>query len=132
LSRYGPRRIRSWHGLNPFWIADWQITLININLSGDNAVVIALACRTLPGRQRLWGMILGAGAAVLLRIIFVLIITAIIDFPLLKFVGGVLFWIAIKLVTPDESHRGARVGVADSLWRAVKIVAVADVGSRRC
>jgi len=77
-------------------------------------------------------MALGAGAAVLLRIIFVLIITAIIDFPLLKFVGGVLLWIAIKLVTPDESHRGARVGVADSLWRAVKIVAVADVGSRRC
>jgi predicted tellurium resistance membrane protein TerC len=132
LSRYGPRRIRSWNGLNPFWIAAWQITLINIILSGDNAVVIALACRTLPGRQRLWGMILGAGAAVLLRIIFVLIITAIIDFPLLKFVGGVLLWIAIKLVTPDESHRGARVGVADSLWRAVKIVAVADVGSRRC
>jgi YjbE family integral membrane protein len=111
-----------------FWVAAWQIILINIVLSGDNAVVIALACRTLPGRQRLWGMILGAGAAVLLRIIFVLIVTAIMDFPLLKFAGGILLlWIAIKLVAPAESHGEASVEVADNLWRAVKIVAIADV-----
>jgi YjbE family integral membrane protein len=111
-----------------FWLAAWQIILINIVLSGDNAVVIALACRTLPGKQRLWGMALGACAAVLLRIIFVMIITAIMDFPLLKFIGGILLlWIAIKLIVPAESHGGGSVEAADNLWRAVKIVAIADV-----
>jgi YjbE family integral membrane protein len=111
-----------------FWLAAWQIILINIVLSGDNAVVIALACRTLPGRQRLWGMALGAGAAVLLRIIFVVIITAIMDFPLLKLIGGILLlWIAIKLVVPTESHGEGAVEAADNLWRAVKIIAIADV-----
>jgi YjbE family integral membrane protein len=111
-----------------FWVAAWQIILINIVLSGDNAVVIALACRTLPAKQRLWGMVLGAGAAVLLRIMFVLIVTAIMDFPFLKFAGGILLlWIAIKLVVPAESHGGPSVAAADNLWRAVKIVAIADV-----
>lgn len=111
-----------------FWVAAWQIILINIVLSGDNAVVIALACHSLPGRQRLWGMIFGAGAAVLLRIMFVLIVTAIMDFPFLKFVGGILLlWIAIKLVVPEKSHSEASVKEADNLWRAVKIVAIADV-----
>jgi YjbE family integral membrane protein len=111
-----------------FWLAAWQIILINIILSGDNAVVIALACRSLPRRQRLWGMALGACAAVLLRIIFVMIITMIMDFPLLKFIGGILLlWIAIKLIAPDELHGEASVEAADNLWRAVKIVAIADV-----
>lgn len=111
-----------------FWITAWQIILINIVLSGDNAVVIALACRTLPHRQRLWGMALGAGAAVLLRIVFVMIITAIMDVPLLKFIGGILLlWIAIKLIVPAVSHDGESIEAADDLWRAVKIVAVADV-----
>jgi YjbE family integral membrane protein len=111
-----------------FWLAAWQIILINIVLSGDNAVVIALACRTLPGRQRLWGMALGAGAAVMLRIIFVVIITAIMDFPLLKLIGGILLlWIAIKLIVPTESHGKGAVEAADDLWRAVKIIAIADV-----
>jgi YjbE family integral membrane protein len=111
-----------------FWVAAWQIILINIVLSGDNAVVIALACRTLPATQRRWGMVLGAGAAVLLRIIFVLIVTAIMDFPFLKFVGGILLlWIAIKLIVPTEPHGETSVEAADNLWRAVKIVAIADV-----
>lgn len=111
-----------------FWLAAWQIVLINIILSGDNAVVIALACSTLPRRQRLWGMIFGACAAVLLRIIFVMIVTAIMDFPLLTFIGGILLlWIAIKLIVPAESHGEGSVEAADNLWRAVKIVAIADV-----
>jgi len=111
-----------------FWLTAWQIILINIVLSGDNAVVIALACRTLPRRQRLWGMALGACAAVLLRVVFVMIITMIMDFPLLKFTGGILLlWIAIKLIVPGESHGAASVEAADNLWRAVKIVAIADV-----
>lgn len=111
-----------------FWLAAWQIVLINIILSGDNAVVIALACRTLPQRQRLWGMAFGACAAVALRIAFVMIITAIMDFPLLKLAGGVLLlWIAIKLIVPAVTHAPESVEAAGDLWGAVKIVAVADV-----
>ena len=71
-----------------FWLTSWQLILVNIVLSGDNALVIALACRTLPGNQRFWGMIIWASAAVLLRIIFVWIVTEIRDFPLLKLIGG--------------------------------------------
>jgi YjbE family integral membrane protein len=109
-----------------FWLPIWQIILINIVLSGDNAMVIALACRTLPPRQRLWGMIVGAGAAVLLRIIFTVIVTSIMGFPLLKFIGGILLlWIAIKVVLPAVSQRS--VEASDNLWRAVRIIAVADV-----
>jgi YjbE family integral membrane protein len=111
-----------------FWLTAWQLILVNIVLSGDNALVIALACRSLPGNQRFWGMIIGAGAAVLLRIIFVGIVTEIMDFPLLKLVGGILLlWIAIKLVLPAEPHDDGKIEGADNLWRAVKIVAVADV-----
>lgn len=111
-----------------FWFTAWQLILVNVVLSGDNAVVIALACRTLPRKQRLWGMIIGAGAAVLLRIIFVGIVTAIMDFPLLKFIGGILLlWIAIKLVLPAEPCDEEKIEGAGNLWRAVKIVAAADV-----
>ena len=114
---------------NPaFWLAAWQIILINIILSGDNAVVIALACRMLPPRQRFWGMIFGAGAAVLLRIIFTIVITQLMGVPYLKLVGGVLLlWIAIKLVAPAESHGEGSVKAGENLWNAVRIVAIADV-----
>src|SRR5262245_28507195 len=112
--------------LPAFWLPAWQIIVINILLSGDNAVVIALACRTLPPRQRLWGMIVGAGAAVLLRIFFTVIVTSIMGFPLLKFIGGVLLlWIAIRVVLPAAPHKS--IEAADNLWRAVKIIAIADV-----
>ena len=84
-----------------FWVAAGKIIWINILLSGDNAVVIAMACRTLPPRERKWGMILGAGVAVLLRIVFTGIIAQVMALPFLKLVGGLaLFWIAVKLVTP--------------------------------
>ncbi len=111
-----------------FWLAAWQIILINVVLSGDNAVVIALACRTLPPRQRFWGMAFGAGAAVLLRIIFTLIITTVMGLPYLKLIGGLLLlWIAVKLVMPSESHGEDSVKAGDNLWKAVQIVAIADV-----
>ena len=111
-----------------FWVAAWQIILINIVLSGDNAVVIALACRMLPPRQRFWGMIFGAGAAVLLRIIFTVIVTTVMGLPFLKLAGGLLLlWIAIKLVVPSDSHGEGAVKAADSLWKAVQIVAIADI-----
>jgi len=111
-----------------FWLAALQIIWINILLSGDNAVVIALACRSLHGSQRRWGMILGAGAAILLRVFFTIIIAQLMGLPFLKLVGGVaLLWIAIKLIVPDESHGEGSVKAGDNLWRAVRIVAIADI-----
>ena len=111
-----------------FWGAVGQIIWINILLSGDNAVVIALACRSLPPKQRFWGILLGAGAAVLLRIFFTIIITQIMGVPFLKVVGGLLlFWIAIKLIVPSEEHGEGNVKSGDTLMRAVWLVTVADI-----
>ena len=111
-----------------FWLAIGQIIWINILLSGDNAVVIAMACRTLPPRARLWGMILGAGLAVGLRIIFTGIVTTLMGIPYLKAAGAVaLFYIAIDLVRPKSEDVQDSVGAADTLWRAMMTIAVADV-----
>jgi YjbE family integral membrane protein len=111
-----------------FWVAVGQIIWINVLLSGDNAVVIALACRSLPPRQRFWGILLGAGAAVFLRIIFTLVIAQIMLIPYLKLAGGVLLlWIAIKLLVPSEERGEDSVKAGDTLWRAVWIVTVADI-----
>src|SRR5688500_13091838 len=86
-----------------FWVALLQIIGINIVLSGDNAVVIALACRSLPPRQQRLGIILGAGAAVVLRMIFTGFVVFLMATPYLKLLGGVLlFWIAYKLITEEE------------------------------
>lgn len=109
-------------------IAVVKIIGINIVLSGDNAVVIALACRNLPPRQRRWGIILGAGAAVVLRIIFTVLVQFLFNVPWLKLVGGLLlFWIAIKLLTGDDHADDDKVAGGNSLWEAVKIVAIADI-----
>src|SRR5947207_13524169 len=112
----------------PFWIAVLQIIFVNIILSGDNAVVIAMACLTLPPKQRLWGMILGAGVAVLLRVIFTLVIAQAMTYPYLKLIGGaLLFYVAIKLVTEDADGDEEGVEGAQTLWRAVWIVTIADI-----
>src|SRR6478752_1400981 len=112
----------------PFWIAALQIIGVNIILSGDNAVVIAMACLSLPPRQRMWGMILGAGVAVLLRVVFTLVVAQAMTYPFLKLVGGaLLFWVAIKLVTEDADGEDGGVEGAQNLWRAVRIVAIADI-----
>jgi YjbE family integral membrane protein len=111
-----------------FWVAVGQIIWINILLSGDNAVVIALACRSLPPKQRFWGILLGAGAAVLLRIFFTVIIAHIMGIAFLKLVGGLLLlWIAVKLIVPSEEHGEESVKAGDTLWRAVWLVTVADI-----
>ena len=111
-----------------FWLAVGQIIWINILLSGDNAVVIALACRSLPPKQRFWGILLGAGAAVLLRILFTIIIAQIMGVPFLKLVGGLLlFWIAVKLIVPTDEHGEDSVKAGDTLLRAVWLVTVADI-----
>jgi YjbE family integral membrane protein len=111
-----------------FWVAAGKIIWINILLSGDNAVVIALACRSLPPRERKWGIILGAGAAVLLRILFTAIVAQVMELPFLKLVGGVaLLWIAIKLAAPGDEHDEDSIEAGSNLWRAVRIVAIADI-----
>jgi YjbE family integral membrane protein len=109
-------------------IAVVKIIGINIILSGDNAVVIALACRNLPPRQRRWGIFLGAGAAVVLRIIFTVLVQFLFNVPWLKLAGGLLlFWIAVKLLVGDEEAGDDKVAGGSSLWEAVKIVAIADI-----
>jgi len=110
-----------------FWIAVGKITWINILLSGDNALVIALACRGLKPRHQLWGMVLGAGAAVLLRIVFTGIVASLMELPYLKLVGGLaLIVIAAKLLVPENEDEDD-VASASHLWQAVQIVVVADI-----
>jgi len=110
-----------------FWVAVGKIIWINVLLSGDNALVIALACRGLAPRQRLWGMILGAGVAVILRIIFTGIVATLMELPYLKLVGGLaLVVIAAKLLVPEEEDEDG-VESASHLWAAVQIVVVADI-----
>ncbi|MHC4045494.1 TerC family protein [Bradyrhizobium sp. 23AC] len=110
-----------------FWIAVGKIIWINILLSGDNALVIALACRGLSPRHRLWGMIFGAGAAVLLRIIFTGIVATLMELPYLKLIGGLaLIVIAAKLLVPEHDEDDD-VDAASHLWQAIQIVVVADI-----
>ena len=108
-----------------FWISLLQIIWIDLLLSGDNAIVIALACRSLPENRKKIGIWLGASAAVGLRIIFALVVTYLLGVPYLKVIGGVLlFWIAIKLaVGEDEAH--ADIEASTSLWKAVRTIAIA-------
>lgn len=104
-----------------------RIVGIDIVLAGDNAVVIALACRTLPPKQRTIGIILGAGAAILMRVLFTLVVQQMLDIDWLKLVGGlVLFWIAVKLLSSSDAGDGD-VRSGTSLWEAVRIVAIADM-----
>lgn len=109
-----------------FWVSLLQIIWIDLLLSGDNAVVIALACRKLPADKRRMGILLGAGAAVALRIIFAFFITFLLGVPFLKVAGGLLlFWIAVKLATDDHDEQ-EDVAAGDSLWGAVRTIAIAD------
>jgi YjbE family integral membrane protein len=111
----------------PFWAAVLQIALVNIVLSGDNAVVIAMACRELPRAQRGWGIAVGGGVAVILRLIFAGAITWLFELPYLKLAGGVaLLYIGARLLVRSD-HDGRQVEPAVRLWRAVWIVVVADV-----
>jgi YjbE family integral membrane protein len=104
-----------------------EITWLNILLSGDNALVIALACRQLEGRERNYGIVLGAGAAVVLRIVFTAGVSFVLKFPFLRVGGGaLLLWIAVKLLVGEETDDGAIAG-HPSLWRAVWTVIVADI-----
>ena len=110
-----------------FWVALLQIIWIDIVLSGDNAVVIALACRSLPPRQRRWGIALGAGGAIALRVLIATFIVYVLEVPALKIVGGVLlFWIAVKLLLPEPGDAARPIGGGDGLFAAVRTVMIAD------
>jgi YjbE family integral membrane protein len=111
-----------------FWLAALQIMGINILLSGDNAVVIALACRALPPRERFWGMVFGAGVAAVLLILFTGIVATLMTLPYLKLAGGLaLFWVAIKLVSPQAHDAEDTPEAVEDLWRAVRVVVVANI-----
>jgi YjbE family integral membrane protein len=113
-------------GYTAFWLAVLQIVFVNLLLSGDNAVVIAMACRGLEPSQRRWGIVIGAGVAVILRLVFIGIIARLMLLPYLKLAGGAaLLFIAAKLVVPDD-HKD-EVKAAAHLWRVVVIVAFADI-----
>jgi YjbE family integral membrane protein len=110
-----------------FWLAVLQLVFADLLLSGDNAVIIALACRGLPAHQRRWGIVLGAGAAVLLRIVFVGVVAELMLLPYLKLIGGIaLVVIAAKLIVPDDPGKD-EVQAAAHLWRAVAVIVVADL-----
>ena len=104
----------------------WAIILIDLLLAGDNALVIALAVRSLPKRQQLMGRIFGTAGAVLLRVGLITLATALLTIPLLQLAGGLLLlWIAVKLVRPSEES-GPHARPASSLARAIRIIIVAD------
>jgi YjbE family integral membrane protein len=104
----------------------FEIIGTNIILSGDNAMVIALACRSLEDRERKFGIVLGAGAAVIMRIAFTLGLTQILNISFAKAIAAaLLFWIAVKLLLGDDEE-GDNIKSHDSLWRAVVTVMIAD------
>jgi YjbE family integral membrane protein len=109
-----------------FWLAVGKIIWINVLLSGDNALVIAMACRGLHGRHRMWGMVIGAGIAVMLLIVFTGIVVELMALPYLKLVGGLaLLGIAAKLLVPEDESDEVAAGT--TLWHAIRIVVIADI-----
>ena len=109
-----------------FWLSVGKIIWINVLLSGDNALVIAMACRGLHGRHRLWGMTIGAGIAVVLLIVFTGVVATLMSLPYLKLVGGIaLIVIAAKLLVPEDETDEIAAGT--TLWHAIRIVVIADI-----
>ena len=110
-----------------FWFAVGQIIMIDILLGGDNAVVIALACRKLPLAQRKLGILWGTFGAIVLRVILIFFALQLLALPFLKVVGALLLlWIGVKLLAPEEEEDHANIQASDKLWSAVKTVIVAD------
>ncbi|MBI2718775.1 MAG: TerC family protein [Rhizobiales bacterium] len=109
-----------------FLLSIVEVAWINILLSGDNAVVIALACRSLPDRLRRWGILLGSAAAIALRIGFAFMVTWLMAVPYLQAAGGVLLlWIAASLTNGEDAAHSVKAH--ENLWRAVGTIAVADM-----
>jgi YjbE family integral membrane protein len=115
-------------GTPQFWVAAFEIIIINILLSGDNAVVIALACRNLPPKQKWWGIFWGVVGAVVLRIILTFFAVQLLALPYLQLVGAaLLLWIGIKLIAEEEEAEGHEIAASDRLFSAVKTVIIADL-----
>jgi len=112
-----------------FWVAVGQIILIDIVLGGDNAVVIALACRQLPPHLRTRGIAWGTAGAILIRVVLIFFALTLLAIPYLKLVGAVLLlWIGVKLLAPDEEGGAhGEIQASDKLWSAVRTVVVADL-----
>ena len=111
-----------------FWIAVGQIIMIDILLGGDNAVVIALACRRLDPKRRRLGILWGTAGAIALRVILIFFALTLLAIPFLKIVGAVLLlWIGVKLLLPEDDHGHANIQGSDRLWAAVRTVIVADL-----
>lgn len=111
-----------------FWVDVFKIIMIDLLLSGDNAVVIALACRNLPEAQRRKGILYGVGGAIGLRVVLTFFAVSLLALPYLKLVGALLLlWIGIKLILPeDEGHGEGDIKAEANLWGAVKTIIVAD------
>jgi len=111
-----------------FWVAVGQIIMIDILLGGDNAVVIALACRKLPAKQRTQGILWGTAGAIVLRVVLIFFALTLLAIPYLKVVGALLLvWIGVKLLAPDDDDAHGDIQASDKLWAAVKTVIVADL-----
>jgi YjbE family integral membrane protein len=109
-----------------FWTALLKIIGVNIVLSGDNAVVIALAARSLPPQQQKQAIFWGSGAAVVMRIVLTIFAVALLSLPWLKLIGSVLLlWIGVKLLLPEEGE--ADIEASDKLWPAIKTILIADL-----
>ena len=110
-----------------FWVALGKIVWVNILLSGDNAVVIALAARSLPEAQRRKAIFAGSAAAIALRVVLTVFAVQLLQFPYLKIVGAVLlFWIGVQLLVPDDDHEGG-IKSSGHLWSAVRTILIADL-----
>jgi YjbE family integral membrane protein len=111
-----------------FWIAVGQIILIDILLGGDNAVVIALACRKLPPNLRTKGILWGTAGAIGLRVVLIFFALTLLAIPYLKIVGALLLvWIGVKLLAPDDEEGHGNIQASDRLWTAIKTIIVADL-----
>src|SRR5438874_10352410 len=109
-----------------FWVGLFKIIGVNISLSGDNAVVIALAARSLPPKQQTQAIIWGSGAAIVMRILLTLFAVALLTLPWLKIVGSLLlFWIGVKLLVPEEDD--AEIEASEHLITAIKTILIADL-----
>ena len=110
-----------------YWLALVKVLTVNLILSGDNAVVIAMAARSLHGAQRRQAIIWGAAGAVILRLIFAAIISYLLEIPFLQVVGGLLLlWIAWKLVHDEAEEGEEKIEAGQSAWQAIRIIIVAD------
>jgi YjbE family integral membrane protein len=110
-----------------FWVALGEIIVVNVILSGDNAVVIALASRNLPPRHRNRAIVLGSAGAIALRIVFCFFVATLMSIPYLKLVGSaLLLWIGIKLLMPEGDDDQDGIKAPSNLWNAIRTIVVAD------